>query len=69
MTQCDKIIEYMEKHGSITPREAEDHIGCMRLASRIGELKKDGFEIRRVMISYTNSHGQRKRYAQYSLEG
>lgn len=30
-SQCEQIVEYMKKHGSIMPKEAERHIGCIRL--------------------------------------
>ena len=38
MTQCEKVLEYMKEFGSITPIEAMQDIGCMRLAARIADL-------------------------------
>ena len=39
ITQCDRILAYMEKHGSITDEEAKNmHIH--RLSARIHELRK-----------------------------
>ena len=35
MTQCERIILYMRKFGSITTLQAFEDIGCTRLASRI----------------------------------
>ena len=35
MTQCEKVLEYIKTHGSITAKEAYFNLGIMRLASRI----------------------------------
>lgn len=43
-TQKQAILEYIRTHGSITSMQAEG-IGCRRLASRICDLKKDGYKI------------------------
>ena len=40
MTQCERIINYIEDNGSITQLDALREFGCMRLASRISDLKK-----------------------------
>lgn len=40
MTQTEKIIEYIQENGSITPLDALKEIGCMRLASRMCDIKK-----------------------------
>ena len=39
-SQCDKIVEYMKKYGSITQLQAYVDIGCVRLPSRIYDLKR-----------------------------
>lgn len=58
MTQNPMIIEYMMKHGSITPIEAMMEIGCMRLASRISEIEKMGYVIGREWIKVKNRFGE-----------
>lgn len=45
MTQCEKVLEYMKEFGSITPIEAMQDIGCMRLAARIADLVDQGYAI------------------------
>lgn len=45
MTQCDKILEFMMRFGRITSRDAMNEFGCMRLASRIHDLKRLGYNI------------------------
>lgn len=44
-TQCDKVLEYMKTFGSITQLQALSDIGCMRLASRISDLRYQGHSI------------------------
>ena len=44
-TQNQRIIEYIAEFGSITQLEALRDLGVMRLASRISDLRKQGFNI------------------------
>ena len=64
VSQNNKVLEYMENHGSITSREAMMRLNVMRLASRICDLKKKGYPI--VTDMETSASGAR--YARYSLE-
>lgn len=41
-TQCERILDYISDFGSITSFEAMRDLGCMRLASRICDLKRQG---------------------------
>lgn len=66
VTQCEKIIAYIQKHGSITHKEAE-LFGCMRLASRICDLKKRGYIIRTKMVRVKNKDGSYTSIASYSF--
>lgn len=65
--QASKIIRYMRANGSITQLQALRDLGCLRLASRISELKKDGYEINKRMIKVRNSAGEPCYVAEYSL--
>lgn len=67
-TQCDKIVEYMKKHGSITQLDAFLDIGCWRLASRICDLRKQGYNIKRDMITVKNRDKEDVQVARYSLQ-
>lgn len=69
VSQRRKIMAYMREHGSITPKDAEKLFRCMRLASRIDELRnKEGHkEILTVMESYIDEDGTRVRYARYVI--
>lgn len=66
-TQADRIIRYMQDFGSITSREAINDLGVYRLASRISELRKNGYEINRRMIKVKNRYGESCTVAEYSL--
>lgn len=68
MTQCDRVLEYMREFGSITPVEAMQDLGCMRLAPRIADLKDQGYPIGRRMKSGKNRYGNTVSFAEYYLE-
>lgn len=67
MAQNDEIIAYIREHGSITPLDAIRDIGCLRLASRISELKRDGFHIKMKMERHKKPNGKVVRYARYFM--
>lgn len=68
MRQHELIINYMKKYGSITPREAEAEIGCMRLASRICDLRKAGYKIISEKVKTKNRYGKPVYIARYRLK-
>ena len=42
-TQAQRVLDYITEHGSITQLEAASILGVWRLASRIADLKKNGY--------------------------
>ena len=67
-SQKVKIYEFMKDHGSITPREALIHCGCMRLGARIWELiHEDGIPIKMTLVKVKNADGSFAHVASYSL--
>ena len=66
-TQCDKVLEYMRQFGSITQLQALQDIGCMRLASRISDLRQQGYAIGRRMKTSKNRYGDDVYFAEYYL--
>lgn len=66
-TQADDVLDFMKKHGSITHRQAEDYIGCMRLASRIYELKKRGNNIISETVRVKARNGRETYISRYKL--
>ena len=66
-TQCDKVLEYMKTFGSITQLQALQDIGCMRLASRITDLRYQGYAIGRRIKTSKNRYGESVSFAEYYL--
>ena len=67
MTQCEKIIRYMTENVFITPLDALREFGCMRLASRISDLRKAGYKIHKEMATAKNKQGESVWFAVYKL--
>lgn len=67
-TQCERIIDYINDFGSITSMEAMQDLGCMRLASRVCELKKRGYKIISKTEIGKNRYGEPITYSRYFLE-
>jgi len=66
-TQNARVLAYMQDFGSITPIQALADLGIMRLASRISDLKRLGFSIKKDMEKGENRYGETTHYARYSL--
>ena len=69
MTQTDMIVKYMREVGSITPLDAMREFGCMRLAARIADMEREGWQIRHERVQSVNRYGKCVQYAKYSIEG
>lgn len=67
MTQNDMVLQYMKDNGSITPLEALAELGCMRLASRISDLRLRGIKIISNNETHINRYGKKVSYARYRL--
>lgn len=66
-TQSQRIIDYMYEHGGITQYDALNELGVMRLASRISELRRNGYEIASKMVKVKNRYGETCRVKRYTL--
>lgn len=66
-TQCERILDYMEVHGSITQLEALQELGVMRLTSRIANIKKYGYPIVSEMVTVENRFNEKCRVKRYML--
>ena len=42
MTQTQRILIYLKTGKSLTPLEALQKFGCLRLAARVADLRRDG---------------------------
>lgn len=67
-TQCERVLEYMKQFGSITSIQAMQDLGCMRLASRVNDLKKSGYPIGSRTKTGKNRYGDPVSYSEYYLE-
>lgn len=67
LSQCERILDYIAEQGSITQLDALREFGCMRLASRISDLKRQGIPIKRTMESAKNRYGEPISYARYTI--
>ena len=68
LTQCERILEYIAYHGSISSREAMNELGIYRLASRVNDLKRRGYPITSKMTSGMNRFGEKTNFKVYKLE-
>jgi hypothetical protein len=67
LTQNEMILKYIHDYGSITQLEALKEFGCMRLASRINDLKNQGYNIVSEKVSIKNRYGKKISFAKYSI--
>ena len=51
MTQHERILDYMDRFGSITPMDAIFDLGITKLATRIGELRQLGVPEAQIDVS------------------
>ena len=63
-TQCNRILAHLKKGLTITSLEALQMFGCMRLASRIHDLRVRGENIVVEKVKLANG----KSVAQYHIE-
>ena len=66
MTQCEKVLDYRDRFGSISQLEALADLGIMRLASRICDIEKSGIAINRQTVKTKNRFGDKVHYTRYS---
>lgn len=67
MSDSEKILAYIQEHGSITSWEAIQHFRCTRLSGRIYDLRKRGLNITATTEESVDANGEKVRYARYSL--
>jgi len=62
-TQAGRILAYLREGHRITALEALELFGCFRLAARVHELRREGWQI----VERTVETATGKRIAEYSL--
>ena len=64
-TQCERILQYMKKHGRITQLEGFVHLNITCTSQRVTDLRKRGYDI---VTRYENDYSiTGSKYAVWSL--
>ena len=66
-TQCQKILDYIERFGFITSWQAYADLGITQLGARVWQLKERGYEFETKRIYTTNRLGEKTHYDEYRL--
>lgn len=66
MTQGERIIDYINRFGSISRKEAFNDLGITELSARICELEKKGYSFDRKSETSKNRFGDPVTYTRYS---
>lgn len=67
LSQCERILDYIAENGSITQLDALREFGCMRLASRMCDIKKMGYNVTKRTEKNKNRYGDTITYARYTI--
>lgn len=67
-TQNQRILDYIAEFGSITQLDALRDLGVMRLASRISDLKRQGYPIISKTEAVKNRYEEKCYIKRYSLD-
>lgn len=65
MTQCERILAYLDEHGSITRAEAMSELGIANFTARISELRREGVILAVETETRKNRYGESVRFARY----
>lgn len=68
MTQCERLLTYLEEHRAINPMEAWTQLGIYRLGARVFDLRRAGHPICSTFQKVPNRFGEECRVASYRLE-
>lgn len=69
MNQREQILQYIEDFGAITSYQAYIDLGITQLATRVKELKEQGYTFSCEWIRKKNRYGKPVRFKKYKLEG
>lgn len=67
MAQKQRVLKYIEEHGSISSLEAFRDLGVTRLSAVIFNLRHDGIGIESETEETTNRYGEKARFSRYRL--
>lgn len=69
MNKTQKVKEHLLEHGSITSWDAINLYGETRLSDVILKLRQKGWDIRTIMVEFTDRYGNTGKYANYVYKG
>ena len=61
-SQTDRILEYMLEGHAITPLEALNKFGCLRLGARIADIKARGYLVYSEFVTTASEKKVKKYY-------
>ena len=64
-----RILHHFIEHRTLTSMEAFENYGITRLAARVAELRKLGYDIQTIMMEGVNRYGESVRYGKYVYNG
>ena len=67
-TQKERILNHLQKYGSITTLESFREYGDTRLSDKIYQLKKDGYKFSEEWLKGKNRFGEKVQFKKYILE-
>ena len=67
LTQCERILRHLQDYEIITQKEAINEYGIYRLASRISDLKRMGYQFEVSFGTGKNRYGEPTHFAIYRL--
>lgn len=67
ITQKDRIIDYIQKFGSITSWQAYQDLGVMQLGARIDQLQKEGYVFATEWVHKKNRFNEDVSFKKYML--
>lgn len=67
-TQADKVMRYMEQHGSIDFMRSWSDLGISRLSARISEIENErNIPVSRQWCKFKAKDGTNVKYVKYSI--
>ena len=67
-TQKEMVLEYLKRNKKITDLEAYRDLSVRRLASRVHDLRVEGYNSRTEQTTKPNRYGKNTTFATYILE-
>ena len=68
MSQCEKIVFYIQMFGSISSMEAFRDLGITRLSARIYELRNEGYQFDEKFETAKNRFGESVTFKRYRFQ-